>query len=79
MKKQIKDLDELKRKAKSLSGLDCFIALKYSLKSSKHIIFDGEDFYIENLIDGGSDAFTEKQLLESNIGKALRNGALYAD
>lgn len=79
MPTKIKDLKELKRKSGNLGGLDCFIALNFSLKSSKHIIFDGDDFYIDNLIDGSSEVFTEKQLLESNIGKALEKGALYYD
>ena len=80
MPKQIKTVARLKHLSGSIpGGLECFVVLNFNCKSSKHISFDGDYFYIENYIDGSSDSFTEKQLLKSIIGKALKKGALYAD
>lgn len=81
MPKQIKDFNELKHLAGStMGGLHCFIALNFNCKSSKVIRFDGRtSYYVENYIDGTEDIFTKKQLLESNVGKALKKGALYQD
>ncbi len=77
---QIKTLRQLKKAAKN--GLDCFILLNFGLKSSKHIWYDesSKQFEIINFIDGSEVCLKEKELFSnSNIGKALEKGALYAE
>lgn len=58
---------------------DVFILLQYGITSSKEITWNYEDntFEVFNAIDGTVETLTQKELLASNIGRALRAGALY--
>jgi hypothetical protein len=66
---QLKDLAE--------DTTDFCVVLKFGLRSSKTISFDGELFYIYNDIDGSEDELTEAELMESIIGEAITKGAFY--
>jgi len=69
---KILNMDQLK--AESKNGLDCFILLNGGLKSSKHIWYDVES------IDDTEVCLTEAELYtKSNIGEAIKKGALIKD
>lgn len=60
---------------------DFYILFDGGVRSSKFISYDGEIFYIINLIDSSEEELTLKELLDpkiSNIGLALEKGILYA-
>ena len=88
-KKETKDrcistIEQLKELANDDNGLDCFILLNGSLRSSKHIRYypDDNSFFVLNLIDDSEQELTESQILDSaysNIGEAMRKGALIMD
>lgn len=80
--KRITTIEQLKRLAED--GMDCFILLNGGLRSSKHIRYFPEDnsFYIFNYIDETCQQLTEDQIFNSdhtNIGKAMKQGALIMD
>lgn len=57
-----------------------FIRLNFGVKSSKWIeMTDGNNFYVFHEIDGSDDVFTEQELMDENIGRAIENGAFYAE
>lgn len=77
---KILNMDQLK--AESKNGLDCFILLNGGLKSSKHIWYDVESnqFEVINFIDDTEVCLTEAELYtKSNIGEAIKKGALIKD
>ena len=56
-----------------------FVIASGCLRSSKDIC-KCDDFYsVYNYIDDSTEELTEEQLLESNIGAAMRNGNLYCE
>lgn len=71
----IEELKQLLEQGKS----DFFIALLGgALRSSKYLTWDGVDtFYLLHYIDDYEEVLTEEELMKSNIGEALRHGALY--
>ena len=79
---QIKSLDDLKQKI--YDGVhDYFIRLNGGARSSKFIDYStiSKKFYICNEIDGSEQELTETELMSedyTNIGKALKLGALWA-
>ena len=80
--KRIRTIEQLKDLAKN--GLDCFILLNGGLRSSKHIRYypDDNSFYVLNLIDDSEQELNESQILDSaysNVGEAMRKGALIMD
>ena len=81
--KRIRNIEQLKKLAKNENGLDCFILLNGGLRSSKYIrYFSDDSFYVLNLIDDSEQELTESQILDSaysNIGEAMRKGALIMD
>lgn len=72
--KKIDNVSELKRLA--ADHLECAILLNYNLLSRKSIDYTGSKFYIMNYIDSSSETMNEEELIESNIGKALKKGKL---
>ena len=81
--KRIRTIGQLKKLAVD-GGVDCFILLNGGLSSSKHIEYfpDDNSFYVFNLIDDSEQELTESQILDrsySNIGKAMKKGALIMD
>jgi hypothetical protein len=72
---KVTTLNELKHLAEETN--DFCVVLKFGLRSSKTISFDGELFYIYNDIDGSEDELTEAELMESIIGEAITKGAFY--
>ena len=82
MPKKIESIEELKTLTKN--GCDCFILLNGNLRSSKHVWFDeeGKQFEVINMIDGSEQCLSEKQIMDkdyTNIGDAIRKGALFQD
>jgi len=79
--KNINSITELKQLADN-DALECFISLAGGLaRSSKTIFYESETklFNIQSEMDGSCEDITEVELLkDSNIGKALEVGALYA-
>ena len=79
MTKIIKTLEELKKLASRPEGCDCFIVLGGGIaKSSKHIVYDDEGWFIYNEID---DTETKAKTWEelkpiSNVPEALSKRAL---
>ena len=39
----------------------------------------GDNFYVFHEIDGSDDVYTEQELMDENIGRAIENGAFYAE
>ena len=80
---KIKDIKELKCLASHEVGIDCFITLgREMIRSSKHIKYNeiNKHFYILNEIDDTEQTLNEAELMDedlTNIGKALKLGALY--
>jgi hypothetical protein len=68
---------------KSGKPVSCYIALSGGGRSGKWIQYypDDKEFYVVNEIDGSEQWLIEEKLLDkaySNIGFALKNGALIA-
>jgi len=82
MAKVVKDIKELKKLAKRTDP-DFFILLNQGVISRKRISYDAEEkkFFIFNLIDETEQELTETELFTeaTNIGKALKLGALYSE
>uniref|UniRef100_A0A6M3X7T2 Uncharacterized protein n=1 Tax=viral metagenome TaxID=1070528 RepID=A0A6M3X7T2_9ZZZZ len=75
---KIESVEQLKTEAKDAD--DFFILLKFGLKSSKRIWWNGKRFLILNQIDNSEQHLTEKELYtESNIGIAIDKGAFFKD
>jgi hypothetical protein len=77
---RISSVKELVKLCKTDGGVDCYIALNGSLRSSKHMSWDGERFWIDNEIDGTFQKLTPLMLMDesyTNIGIALRLGHFY--
>lgn len=79
---QIKTIQQLRKLASAEDGLECFIRLKHGLISRKKIDFVDGFFYVFNHIDESEQQLSEQQILDdkyTNIGKAMRRGALIKD
>ncbi len=59
--------------------IDSHLVLKGGLKSSKHISYDGEYFYILNLIDNTEDKFNLEELKNSFINEAIKKRSFYIE
>lgn len=78
MKLAITSIDELKELAES--GVECFVALGGSLRSSKLIEWDGKNFHVFHENVGVWETWSEHELANdplSNITRALNSGGLY--
>lgn len=76
----IKSLAQLKKLANKDGGEDFFILLNYGCRSSKHISYDGETFYVLNEIDDSECTLTEKDIMDKKvtlIGEAISKGAFF--
>lgn len=50
------------------------------LRSSKYITWNGTDtYYVLHLIDDSEEEYTADELMSSNIGTGIKNGALYCE
>lgn len=56
-----------------------FVIASGVLRSSKHITSDGEKYYVLHLIDDTEEELTSEELMESNIGAAMRCGNFYCE
>lgn len=75
---KVENLDRLKELLKDGDGHEFFILLKLGGRSWKTISIEEDGkFYVEHQIDGSEETLTEIELVKSNIGTALNNGALY--
>lgn len=77
---RVRSLDHLKRLAKKEDGDDFYIRLNGGFRSSKHIHYDGEKFWVINEIDDTEETFTEAEIMDeskTNIGVAIDKSALY--
>lgn len=82
MATQVKSISDLKQRIYDGTH-DFFIQLNFGLRSSKFMDMsdDGKKFVITNEIDDTEQELTEQQLMDctyTNIGYAMKNGALYA-
>jgi len=82
MATQVKDIDDLKKRI-GKGKRKYFILLNFGLRSSKRMGYSAKTntFHVTNEIDGTEQELTEQQLMDrtyTNIGYALKNGALYA-
>lgn len=77
MERIIKDLDELRQLSSREGGCDCYIKLNFGLRSSKHIDYKNNKWYVLNLIDDTEQKLTDAQLsTATNIIEALNKKAL---
>lgn len=75
--RKIKDLKELKKLCRKDGGEEFFISLGIA-RSSKHINYDGNFWYVYNEIDDSEQTLTTRELKrDTNIIEALEKGALY--
>ena len=61
---------------------DFILMLSGGIKSSKTIGYDGDIFYIFNLIDDSEQDLTEEEIMDdeyTNIGKGIRLGNFYLE
>ena len=81
MYKKIESIEQLKDLACPMDGFECFIALADgSIKSTKHIWYEDNEFTVINESDDTEEIFTEQELFDeslTNIGRAINAGALY--
>jgi hypothetical protein len=77
MMDRIANMDELKALARN--GLECFILLNGGLRSSKHVYYDGETWFVYNEIDDTEQELPGERGLANgtNIVEALGKGALW--
>lgn len=78
--KSVEHLIELLEESEEGVG-EFYILLNGNLRSSKFISYDGEIFYLINLIDSTEEELTLKELLDPNITnfkEAIDKGVLYA-
>ena len=80
MSKKIPNIKTLQKMA-SEKNLDCYILLNGGLKSSKTIVYDIRKckFLVHNWIDDTYDEMTQLELMNSNIGEAIRKGLFIAE
>lgn len=74
--RKITTIEQLKKLAARKQGVECTILLNFGLVSSKTIWFD-KKFHVTHHIDGTEESLTVNQITKSNIGKALKQGALF--
>lgn len=72
----IKNIEQLKEICHKEELVDCYIQLNGGLKSSKYISYDGDTFYVQHCIDDTEEHLTEMELLNSNIGEAMKLNSL---
>lgn len=77
MPHRIQNKEELDTLLAQNEPLECFILLKWGLRSSKSITSNGESYWVFNEIDDTEDLIEQSQFDSSNIGKAINNGVLY--
>lgn len=72
------ELDSLLNNIQEGDSLDCFVQLNYGLRGSKSISsLDNGDYYILNEVDDSEEIIEHDKLMDSFIGKAMKDGALY--
>lgn len=72
------ELDNLISSTRHHKALECFVLLRFGLKSSKDISFDDNgDYNIYNSIDDTEEIIEHDNLMSTFIGEALEKGALY--
>lgn len=57
--------------------MKCFVQLNYGLRSSKEIYLYGNNYCVQNEIDGSEEFIEHDKLMESFIGEAISKGAFY--
>ena len=76
--KQIKDQSELDRLISKGISVNCYIKLKYGLRSSKDIsLTENNDYFVFNSIDDSVEIIPRNKLKNTLLGEALSKGALY--
>ena len=80
--KKINSIEELKEESKD--GAEFFILLNGNLRSSKRIWYDedAKHFEVINYIDDSEQALSEEEIMDekfTNIGEAMKKGALFKD
>lgn len=77
MGKKVKDLNHLKQLVNS-NVTDYFISIGGIARSSKFInAGENKDFFVLHLIDDTEEELNEDELMNSNIGEAIKNGYFY--
>ena len=76
---KIKSIEHLKKLLlESEEGhLDAFVLLYGNCRSSKHISYDGETFYVLHLIDSSEEEILEKDINSSCLAEYIKEGILY--
>ena len=82
MATKVKSISDLKQKIYDGTH-DFFVQLNFGIRSGKYLDYSTytKKFYVYNEIDGTEQELTEQQLMDrtyTNIGYALKNGALFA-
>lgn len=79
--KKITNIKELVNSLESSEDgyINSHLVLKGGLRSSKHISYDGEYFYILNLIDDTEDKFNLEELKNSFINEAIEKRSFYIE
>jgi hypothetical protein len=77
---KIKDLADLKAKAKGREQLDCFISFGMMRSSKTFLNIEEETVTVVNEIDGTEQELKWEELFDAeqtNIGEAITKGAFY--
>ena len=76
---KIDTIQKLKELFKEPSTEEFFVQLNFGCRSSKDITLDRKTgiFYVFNEIDGSEDEYTEEELKDSFLGKAITGGAFW--
>lgn len=75
---KIKSINELRKAIED--GYNEFVISNGLMRSSKFINFGEEkEFFVFHLIDDFREEMDEDELIDSNIGRAIKNGTFYLD
>ena len=76
MKKNIKSINELIKLSQHEDGCECYVQLRFGVKSSKVIRWMGDKFHIIHEIDDSESFESPDELKKTIIGEAIEKGAL---
>lgn len=72
------ELDDLIGKCKKDRPLECFILLRHGLRSSKFIsLNENGDYYVYHECDDTEEVVNHGTLMDTFIGKSIKDGAFY--
>jgi len=77
---RITSINKLFKIAAEQEEIDCYISFRGGLKSSKHIISDGDNaIWVLSYVDDSERYVTKKDITDTTIGQAILHGKFYME